>query len=173
MSIEDRLDALERRIEAVEQSIANRDSSTYRAHERIDAVQDRLAAVKKRLYRVSAEQDSEIQLRCDLAGRLAAVEDQATKVGSVSVVNTARIRELTESVKALESGERDGIEDRVGLADQIVVLQERVAAYKGQVTKVKRRVSKGVCPCCNRTFENLARNMESQHPAYGGEGDGE
>lgn len=27
-----------------------------------------------------------------------------------------------------------------------------------------KRVSKGVCPCCNRTFENLARHMKSKHP---------
>lgn len=39
-------------------------------------------------------------------------------------------------------------------------------AHKGQVTKIKRRVSNGVCPCCNRTFENLARHMQSKHPDY-------
>lgn len=39
-------------------------------------------------------------------------------------------------------------------------------AYKGQVTKVKNRVSKGVCPCCNRYFKNLHRHMENKHPDY-------
>lgn len=29
--------------------------------------------------------------------------------------------------------------------------------------KVTSRVSKGVCPCCNRTFRNLARHMATQH----------
>jgi hypothetical protein len=26
-----------------------------------------------------------------------------------------------------------------------------------------KRVSKGVCPCCNRTFQNLAEHMKTQH----------
>ncbi len=42
----------------------------------------------------------------------------------------------------------------------------RRRAAVGQVTKIKNRISKGVCPCCNRTFANLARHMESQHPDY-------
>lgn len=25
-------------------------------------------------------------------------------------------------------------------------------AYKGQLTKIKNRISNGVCPCCNRSF---------------------
>lgn len=45
--------------------------------------------------------------------------------------------------------------------------------FKGALTKTKNRISKGVCPCCNRTFENLARHMHNQHPEYVGEGAGE
>ena len=44
--------------------------------------------------------------------------------------------------------------------------ERRVTAYKGQVTRIKNRVGKGVCPCCNRTFQNLARHMETQHPDF-------
>lgn len=32
--------------------------------------------------------------------------------------------------------------------------------------KLKKRVSAGVCPCCNRTFTNLGRHMHTQHPAF-------
>lgn len=39
-------------------------------------------------------------------------------------------------------------------------------AYKGQVTKIKNRVSNGVCPCCNRTFANLQRHMAHLHPEW-------
>lgn len=45
----------------------------------------------------------------------------------------------------------------------------RARAYKGQATKVKRRISKGVCPCCNRQFQNLADHMENKHPDYAAE----
>lgn len=27
-----------------------------------------------------------------------------------------------------------------------------------------RRVHKGICPCCKRTFQNLQRHMETKHP---------
>jgi hypothetical protein len=52
------------------------------------------------------------------------------------------------------------------LEDQRAAAERSASAYKGQVTKVKRRVGNGVCPCCNRTFVNLARHMGSQHPDF-------
>lgn len=45
----------------------------------------------------------------------------------------------------------------------------RRAAAKGQLTKTKKRVAAGVCPCCNRTFQNVARHMAGQHPEYAGD----
>lgn len=44
--------------------------------------------------------------------------------------------------------------------------QARANALKGVVTKVKRRVGHGSCPCCNRHFQNLRRHMTSKHPDY-------
>lgn len=38
------------------------------------------------------------------------------------------------------------------------------SATKGAVTKLKKRIGKGVCPCCNRHFENVQRHMERKHP---------
>lgn len=46
------------------------------------------------------------------------------------------------------------------------------AATKGQLTKTKKRIANGVCPCCNRTFANLERHMTGQHPGYMQAGDG-
>jgi hypothetical protein len=40
------------------------------------------------------------------------------------------------------------------------------AATKGQLTKVRKRVQAGVCPCCTRSFQNLSRHMAGQHPDY-------
>lgn len=42
----------------------------------------------------------------------------------------------------------------------------RLSATKGQVTKIKNRVANGVCPCCNRTFQNLHRHMVNKHPEF-------
>ncbi len=42
----------------------------------------------------------------------------------------------------------------------------RAAAARGQVTKIRNRVANGVCPCCNRTFADLAAHMKTKHPDY-------
>lgn len=44
--------------------------------------------------------------------------------------------------------------------------QRSAAAIRGVVTKIKKRVSKGVCPCCNRHFADLHRHMQGQHPEW-------
>lgn len=45
-------------------------------------------------------------------------------------------------------------------------IERQRRALKGQVTKIKKRVGHGVCPCCSRSFENLRRHMETKHPTY-------
>lgn len=42
----------------------------------------------------------------------------------------------------------------------------QLAAQKGVTTRIKNRIANGVCPCCQRTFKNLARHMKGQHPNY-------
>jgi hypothetical protein len=54
-------------------------------------------------------------------------------------------------------------DDRARQRDQA---RRQAAAARGQVTRIKRRVGKGVCPCCNRTFQDLARHMSGQHPDW-------
>jgi len=44
--------------------------------------------------------------------------------------------------------------------------ERRCAAARGQVTKIRNRVGNGICPCCNRSFENLHRHMQAKHPAW-------
>lgn len=50
--------------------------------------------------------------------------------------------------------------------EQREAAERRAAAARGQVTKIKNRVGRGICPCCNRSFENLSRHMASQHPTF-------
>lgn len=49
--------------------------------------------------------------------------------------------------------------------------RNRLRSTKGVLTKTKKRVGNGVCPCCNRTFKDLARHMVGQHPDYATEGE--
>ncbi len=44
--------------------------------------------------------------------------------------------------------------------------RRRASAARGQVTKIRNRVANGVCPCCNRTFPDLAAHMKTKHPDY-------
>lgn len=33
-----------------------------------------------------------------------------------------------------------------------------------EAARIRKRIDAGVCPCCNRTFQNLARHMKAKHP---------
>lgn len=71
----------------------------------------------------------------------------------------------TEAEKLREQLER--AEGRIThLRDQYNAADRSARAYKGQVTQLRKRVSNGVCPCCRRSFANLARHMSGQHPDY-------
>lgn len=40
------------------------------------------------------------------------------------------------------------------------------AVTKGKLTKTRNRIAHGVCPCCNRSFVDVARHMTTKHPEY-------
>ena len=42
----------------------------------------------------------------------------------------------------------------------------KLSCEKGQRTKLKNRIAKGVCPCCNRYFQNVKRHIDNKHPEY-------
>lgn len=44
--------------------------------------------------------------------------------------------------------------------------RHRANALKGHLTRLRNRVGNGVCPCCNRTFQNLARHIKKKHPEF-------
>jgi hypothetical protein len=44
--------------------------------------------------------------------------------------------------------------------------ERTITSLKGQITKTRNRISKGICPCCNRSFVQLGRHMKTKHPDY-------
>lgn len=52
------------------------------------------------------------------------------------------------------------------LRDQRQAAQRSAAAYKGQLTRVRKRIGNGVCPCCHRQFRQVTAHMERMHPGY-------
>jgi hypothetical protein len=51
-------------------------------------------------------------------------------------------------------------------AEAAETARRQAAAARGVVTKVKRRIGRGVCPCCNRYFRELHQHMTTQHPDW-------
>lgn len=40
------------------------------------------------------------------------------------------------------------------------------AIARGKLRAQSERVKNGVCPCCNRTFQNLMQHMTTKHPEW-------
>lgn len=75
---------------------------------------------------------------------------------------------------ATANAEKDRLQHEVRWQEQKKIDAQREAdhfrrsrdAMKGVVSKIKKRVGNGVCPCCNRSFKDLARHMAGQHPEF-------
>lgn len=65
---------------------------------------------------------------------------------------------------------RDQLALQRGRAGRLAAERDQAQAsargYKGAATRVRNRAKAGVCPCCNRTFKQLARHMKTQHPEF-------
>ena len=76
----------------------------------------------------------------------------------------------TENVKSLlEKAREEARQERIrrqATRDLLDSEQRSHAATRGHLTRQKKRAAAGVCPCCKRTFKELARHMKSQHPEY-------
>lgn len=63
--------------------------------------------------------------------------------------------------------ERDRLKQTLAQKDdEILAERRRTAAARGIATKLQKRAAAGVCPCCNRSFENMARHMATKHPDF-------
>lgn len=45
-------------------------------------------------------------------------------------------------------------------------VQRRLSATQGVVTRHKRKIAAGRCPCCSRKFSDLAEHMKAAHPKW-------
>lgn len=64
---------------------------------------------------------------------------------------------LAESLKREEEKRRQAM-------DEAEHFRRSRDGMKGVVSKIKKRIGRGVCPCCNRTFADLQRHMQTKHP---------
>lgn len=52
------------------------------------------------------------------------------------------------------------------LRDQLGATERSLRGHKAAKTRIKNRIAAGVCPCCKRSFQNVARHMAGQHPNF-------
>jgi hypothetical protein len=48
--------------------------------------------------------------------------------------------------------------------------KERAEKAERLKKRLEKRASSGTCPCCNRTFANMAEHMKHQHPEFVADG---
>jgi hypothetical protein len=52
------------------------------------------------------------------------------------------------------------------LRDQLEAAAREAEQVRGVLLRDRQRFANGVCPCCNRSFENVRRHMQTKHPDY-------
>lgn len=52
------------------------------------------------------------------------------------------------------------------LEDTIADRDRAIATKDREIKRIKKRSAAGTCPCCRRTFQNMAQHMKRQHPDY-------
>lgn len=87
-------------------------------------------------------------------------------LGHAQHYTTTEVQRLRDKLVREQNWRKDADIRAQAAQDQAQTAERSARAYKGQVTKIRKRVANGVCPCCNRTFANLARHMAGQHPGF-------
>jgi len=49
----------------------------------------------------------------------------------------------------------------------VIHLKKTVKKVASNYQRMRDRVKNGVCPCCDRTFQNLFNHMKTKHPDFG------
>lgn len=72
---------------------------------------------------------------------------------------------LTEAQKLKDQLERECQQRKAAEARASMAAHERDRIAKAHST-MRQRVVNGVCPCCNRTFQNLLNHMRTEHAEF-------
>lgn len=63
-----------------------------------------------------------------------------------------------------QRAEAEGSRDRAWRQRDLAQRQAR--SERTRRRNLQKRIAAGVCPCCHRTFQQLARHMEKKHPDF-------
>jgi hypothetical protein len=105
-----------------------------------------------------------------------ALKDQRLEDGKLFYCPNGHGRQFTRGQSESDKlrRERDQLKQRIAYKDDMLREAEqrakherhRANGYKGHATRITKRAKAGVCPCCNRTFQQLARHMAAKHPTF-------
>jgi transposase-like protein len=70
---------------------------------------------------------------------------------------------IESDVKRLEKQLAEAHRTNTALAEQVRQAQIAERKATAERKRIAKRISAGVCMCCNRTFQNLARHMKTKH----------
>lgn len=73
---------------------------------------------------------------------------------------------LEEQLEAAQSLAQREARRRARAEQECEAAQRQTRAYKGHITRLKRRVAKGKCPCCRALFPDVAAHVATAHPGY-------
>ena len=82
--------------------------------------------------------------------------------GHGQIYTNATVKQLEEAQKALAAERARHDQTKAHLKNT----NNRLNATKGLVTRTKRRLAKGICPCCMEKFSELGKHMAEKHPEY-------
>lgn len=74
-----------------------------------------------------------------------------------------RLRDDLE--RAQRTANREG-QWRIQAEREAEAARRSTIAYKGHLTRIRRKIAAGVCPCCRRSFSNVQRHIAGRHPEF-------
>lgn len=66
--------------------------------------------------------------------------------------------------KSMEQKLREAEQARANAEEEARIAWAEAQQAKAEIKRQAKRASAGVCTCCHRTFQNVARHMATQHP---------
>ena len=81
-------------------------------------------------------------------------------IGWEKGIDHTKIKELELELVA----EKDRKNEALRRANEATEAEQKA---QDEMKRMKKRANAGVCPCCNRTFQHLARHMKTKHPENG------
>lgn len=77
------------------------------------------------------------------------------------------LREKIQRIERQKEQEENYLRSIISRKEELINSKSKeVKVLKSKHTKLKNRIANGVCPCCQRSFQNLHEHIKNQHPDY-------